>query len=166
MKNMAKRITALVITILLAFPTGIGLSEEQAMSLAAGTAFSDEAINSLNEVSAADAESDDSEYEVFSDAVDPEVCETNELELGGEDEREPDNVGAVTIYWFLVNDELYDEQSVGDGEAIQRPEDPEVPEGMAFSGWFLEDGTQLFAEGEEIAHVDEEHPFVNVIARF
>ena len=172
MKNMAKRITALVMTILLAFPTGIGLSEEQAMSISDAVVTSsdevsdDAAAASSNASNVADAESDDSEDEVFSDAVDLEVGEADDAELGGEDEREPDNVGAVTIYWFLVNDELYDEQSMGDGEAIQCPEDPEVPGGMAFSGWFLEDGTQLFAEGEEIAHVDEEHPFVNVIARF
>ena len=166
MKNMAKRITALVMTFLLAFPTGIGLSEEQAMSFFNAADPSFDEGSDVDAVSAADTESDDSEDEVFSDAVDPEVGEADDAELGGDDEHAPDDVGVVTTYWFLVNDALYNEQIVGDGEAIQRPDDPDAPEGMVFSGWFLEDGTQLFAEGEEISHADEEHPFVNVLARF
>ena len=170
MKRFMKRVLATVIALLLAFPAGFGLSEEQAMSLSDVLVTSYEEVNisdavSVDATNAADEESINSEDEVSSDAVDPEIGEADEAELGGEEDPAPE-AAAVTTYWFLVNDELYSEQTVGDGGTIQCPDEPEAPEGYIFSGWFLEDGTQLFVDKEEIAYADPEVPFVNVLARF
>ena len=170
MKRFMKRVTAIVMTILLALPTGFGFSEEQGMSLSDAIVTSSDAVYTSDDVITADAAinadvGSDSEEEVSSGAVDPVVGEADDVELGGEEDPAPEET-AVTTYWFLVNDELYDEQTVGDGEALIQPEDPTAPEGSVFAGWFLEDGTQLFVDGEEIVHADPERPFVNVVARF
>ena len=176
MKKLSfKRVTSLLIAIILAMPVGItGLTEEadNASIYAvdeANTYALDEAVEStandvvvLNDSAANDTDSDDTI--VSADDVDPEVGETNDLELGGEDEPASDDVGSMTTYRFLVNDELFSEQTVEDGEALIQPEDPEAPEGMAFSGWFLENGMQLFTEGAETAMAGVS--LVNVLARF
>ena len=153
MKKLSlKRVASLLIAIILAMPVGItGLAEEADN---ASIYVTDEANSYVVD-----------DTIVSADDVDPEVGETNDLELGGEDGGMSDDDDAVTTYWFLVNDELYSEQTVGEGEAIQRPEDPEIPEGMFFSGWFLEDGTQLFADNTtETAMAGAS--LVNVRARF
>ena len=171
MKRFMKRVTAIVMTILLALPTGFGFSEEQGMSLSDAIVTSSDAVYTSDDMITADAAinadvgSDSEEEEITSGAVDPVVGEADDVELGGEEDPALEET-AVTTYWFLVNDELYDEQTVGDGEALIQPEDPTAPEGSAFIGWFLEDGTQLFIKDEEISHTDPECPFVNVVARF
>ena len=117
----------------------------------------------LDDAAAANA-ADSDDTIVATDNVDPEVGETNDLELGGEDEPASDDDGAVTTYWFLVNNELYSEQTVGEGEALVRPGDPAAPEGMAFAGWYTENGAQLFAD--ETGMAVDGVPFVNVFAMF
>ena len=76
---------------------------------------------------------------------------------------EPD---AVVTYCFIAEDTLLSEQPALEGEEISRPADPVAPEGYAFVGWFLEDGTRLFEDGPVIAHPDGMSPEVNVLARF
>ena len=169
MKRFMKRVTAIVMTILLALPTGFGFSEEQGMSLSDAIVTSSDAVYTSDDVITADAAinadvgSDSEEEEITSGAVDPVVGEADDVELGGEEDPAPED--AVTTYWFMVGDELYAEQTVLDGEAIIQPEDPAAPEGTVFAGWFTEDGARLFADGDEISHTDPERPFVNVLAR-
>ena len=80
---------------------------------------------------------------------------------------------AVATRWFILDDTLIATQQAREGDAIARPEDPVCPEGMAFGGWFLEDGTRLFidadGDGEAdpvIAHPDPLCPEVNVIGKY
>ena len=162
-KHTIRRVTSLLIAIILAMPVGITGLAEEANNTVIVDAVDGTNIDALDDDSSED--DDSNEVPVCADNVDPEVCETNELELGGEDEPASDDVGAVTTYWFLVNDELYSEQTVGEGEALIRPDDPEALEGMVFSGWFLEDGTQLFADNTAETALTGVS-LVNVRARF
>ena len=85
---------------------------------------------------------------------------------------ETEGVGSVK-YCFIVGDTLFAEQEAQDGETIVRPDDPQAPDDMAFEGWFLEDGTELFVDADDdggidpvIACVDPLCLEVNVYARF
>ena len=78
----------------------------------------------------------------------------------------------MATYWFMVDDTIYAEQQALEGDALMQPADPEVPEGMAFVGWFIEyvdaegqtQAVQLFANEEpELAHVDPAAPLTQVI---
>ena len=155
MKKLIKRILALAITFMLVLPAG--LAEKMAQDAQAADVVSVQA--------AFDTEDVDGE-EISSDAVDLEVGEADDVELGGEDSASSEDGGAVTTYWFMVGNALFSEQAVEDGEAIAKPDDPEAPEGSVFAGWFTEDGVQLFLDEEEISHADVEAPFVNILARF
>ena len=177
MKKLSlKRVASLLIAIILAMPVGItGLAEEadnasiyavdEANSYALDEANSyavDDAV-ALDEAAAANDATEDDTI-VSADDVDPEVGEADDAELGGEDDSTSEDTSAAATYWFLVNDELFSEQAVKDGEALIQPDDPTTPEGSVFVGWFLEDGTQLFTEGAETAMAGDS--LVNVWARF
>ena len=109
-------------------------------------------------------------------ALEEEIALPDDGEAPAEDETpeaaQPDGE-AVTVYNFIVENTLLAAQEAREGDAILRPDDPAAPEGFAFAGWYLEDGTALFVDGDGdgeidavIAHPDPQMPDVNVFARF
>ena len=84
MKKLSlKRVTSLLIAIILAMPVGItGLAEEG--DNASIYALDEANTYALDDAAAANA-ADSDDTIVATDNVDPEVGETNDLELGGED---------------------------------------------------------------------------------
>ena len=93
-------------------------------------------------------------------------------EEGTPEAAQPDGE-AVTVYNFIVENALLAAQEAREGDAILRPDDPAAPGGYVFAGWYLEDGTALFVDGDGdgeidavITHLDQQMPDVNVFARF
>lgn len=158
-----KRVLSLAIALVLAFP-GFSFADESVDTIVIGevgeivdTSYTDP-DGSLAEDTYSDV--------IISDNVDPEVGE-EEADLGEETPSSDDGaVDSFVTYWFYVEDELYIEQTVKAGEEVNCPEAPVAPEGMAFVGWFLEDGTELFEDGPVVANFDTMDPFVNVEAQF
>ena len=129
--------------------------------------------------------------EISVTAIDPDVAETEEMDLPADDSEdqeavepqgqdmvdsqsledidpnppvEPEQMIHVT-YCFIEGDTLVACQTAVEGEEIAAPKDPAAPEGMAFAGWALEDGTPVFIDGAPlIAHADPQIPGINVLA--
>ena len=93
---------------------------------------------------------------------------TDEPTAASTEEPDAGDAESVVTYCFIVDDVLAAMREAREGDVILRPEDPAAPEGMAFEGWFLEDGAPLFADGADsvIAHPDGEQIEINVLARF
>ena len=107
--------------------------------------------------------------------LEPEVEEVGEVALGDPADApaetgltaEDADWNGVQTWWFIVGEEAVAIQEVREGDEILMPDDPAAPEGMAFAGWYLEDGAKLFADGEPVlAHPDALTPEVNVLAAF
>ena len=164
MKHTMKKALSLLLSLLLALPT-FALAEDTA------TEYGDALLPAPEEI--------------VTEAVDPESEEEGELSLDDFDgELSPQEIvpedaaqivedAASQDWYFIVQDALYAMVTVAAGDAVTPPEDPAAPEGYAFAGWFLEDGTQLFidADGDGeidpvIASPDPLRPEVNVDARF
>ena len=145
MKHIVKRIMVLFIAVLLTMPDYAFAQEPEIIVVADGEAF---VFN-----------------DVVSEYVEPNVGEA-EAGPGGEGEPQSQAEVPAATYRFSAGEEPVVELVFRDGEEIIPPEDPTAPEGEVFAGWFLEDGTPLFADEDHTARVDPSCPFINVYARF
>ena len=84
-KHTIRRVTSLLIAIILAMPVGITGLAEEANNTVIVDAVDGTNIDALDDDSSED--DDSNEVPVCADNVDPEVCETNELELRSEERR-------------------------------------------------------------------------------
>ena len=153
MMNMMRRLMALLMAVLIALPSFAFAEDEYAIQ----------------------TEEDDG---IEAGSIEPEAEQELPLEddaflLSEEDcsfqdaESVIDDTSAVVTYWFIVDDTAIAIQEAQEGEEILRPDDPVAPEGRVFAGWFLEDGSQIFADDTSvIAHVDPLCLEINVFARF
>ena len=195
MKQTMKRALALLMALLLAIPTlafseesqqlevvpadgGNGQQEAGDASQPDGFAFSEESRQlelvlvddgngGLQEVGNA-SQPDDAEVEIPLEAPE-DAPQTDAPQTGAP----AVDLNAEVTYCFIVDDQEYASQTAREGDVILPPDAPEAPEGMAFDGWFLEDGTPLFCDAdgdgridEVIAHPDGFTTLVNVDAAF
>ena len=136
MKHTIKRMLAILIALLLAMPT-VSFAEMPLDVPVVDNAFiEDEALSALEIDPAMDGAG-------VLPLLDPSEALNGDLTLA--DALQPEAGPAVT-YRFIVDNAPVAAQEAWEGDAIQRPADPEAPEGYAFEGWFLKDGTRLFAD--------------------
>lgn len=172
MKHNIKRTFALIIAMLFAIPTFAyaDVAPENEIIIR------DEAnIVALDGLAGDDDEALAGILDPGVEEVDVTLGQFEDAEEPAESEPEPEEVdpNAVVVYCFIVDNTLVATQEAKEGDEILRPEDPDAPEGMAFEGWYLSDGTPLFADADGdgwidavIAHPDPFIPEVNVEARF
>ena len=73
----------------------------------------------------------------------------------------------VQTWRFFIGDAVFSTQEALEGDEIKQPDNPVVPEGMVFDGWYLEDKTSLFTDDVPVtAHPDPSIPNVDAFARF
>lgn len=138
MKHTIKRIVALLIATLLAMPTVSFAEMPVEVPVVDNSIFEGEALDGLEIDPAMD------EAWVMTPL---DLSEDLNGDLLLEDALQSEAVPVVT-YLFIVDNALVATQEARAGDKIIRPTDPEAPAGLAFDGWFLEDGSRLFADAD------------------
>ena len=162
MKHMIKRMLALLIAILLAMPTVSFAEMPVEVPVIDDTIFEGEALDELE--------------------IDPAMDEASAAQLALSEDLSGDlltedapqsEAAAMVTYCFIVDNVPVATQEARESDEIIRPADPKAPADLVFVGWFLEDGSRLFADTDGdglddpiIAHPDGLITQVNVYARF
>ena len=113
-----------------------------ALAMLTGLAVSEEVLDGQDTgLDLEDTQSIDIDEEPILDDVDQLPTEVDlSLSLNGF------GLESTVTYKFIIDDKEYAVQNASAGEEINRPADPDAPEGKVFSGWVLADGTQLFVD--------------------